>query len=66
MRNESILDQILRVALGIAFFLTAFYWLEGGWSTLLYGLGAVLLLTGIVGFCPLYRLMHITTRPQTQ
>ena len=61
--NESGIDRIIRVVLGIV--LIALAWagiVTGGLGTVLIILGAVALLTGIVGFCPLYALLKIRTR----
>ncbi|MCE5208598.1 MAG: DUF2892 domain-containing protein [Chloroflexi bacterium] len=60
--NESGLDRIIRVIVGIV--LLALYFtgaVTGGLGILFIVLGAVLLLTGIVGFCPLYALLKIKT-----
>ena len=57
MQNVGMLDRVLRVVLGIALIALVFYGPETRWG----GLGLVPLLTGIVGFCPLYRLFGINT-----
>lgn len=60
--NESNLDRIIRVIAGIA--LLAFYFtgiVTGGLGIVFVVIGALLLLTGAVGFCPLYALMKIKT-----
>lgn len=60
--NESTLDRIIRGIAGIillALALTSV--VTGALSTVLIVLGAVLLLTGLVGFCPLYALLKIST-----
>jgi len=60
--NESSLDRIIRVILGIA--LLALYFtgtVTGGLGILFIVLGAVALLTGVVGFCPLYMLLKVNT-----
>ncbi len=60
--NESSLDRFIRVILGIV--LLALYFtgtVTGGLGILFIVLGAVALLTGAVGFCPLYALLKITT-----
>lgn len=61
MRNESPLDRIFRTLLGLALLLVGFFWVGGLWQFLSYLLGAVLLVTAIVGFCPLYRVFHMST-----
>jgi hypothetical protein len=56
LRNEGTVDRTLRVVLGVAllaYALVAHAWL--GW------LGVIPLVTGLVGFCPLYRLVGIKT-----
>ncbi len=59
MTNEGILDRTIRIILGIALLSLT---LVGPQSSL--GLiGVVPLLTGLVGFCPLYRLVGIRTCP---
>ncbi len=61
--NESGLDRIIRVVLGIV--LIALYIsgaVSGGLGLVAIILGAVALLTGLVGFCPLYALLKIRTK----
>jgi hypothetical protein len=60
--NESGLDRIIRVVVGIV--LLALYFtgsVAGGLGILFVVLGAVLLITGAIGFCPLYALLKIRT-----
>ncbi|HNS63012.1 MAG TPA: DUF2892 domain-containing protein [Anaerolineaceae bacterium] len=60
--NESMTDRIVRVVLGIVLLVL-------GWGGIVTGtlgvifkwLGFIPLLTGIVGFCPLYALFKIRT-----
>lgn len=60
--NESNIDRIIRVILGVAM-------LALGWANILPGtlgivfryLGFVPLLTGLIGFCPAYALLKIRT-----
>lgn len=60
--NEGNLDRILRIVVGLA--LIAGFFLNGGgtWSWL-YLIGIVPLVTGLVGWCPLYRVFGISTCP---
>lgn len=55
-RNVGTVDKWLRVALGVALIVWA---ATGGpaWAWL----GLIPLLTGLFGFCPLYRLLGIST-----
>jgi hypothetical protein len=60
--NESGLDRIIRVITGAA--LLALYFthvLVGGLGIVTVIIGAVLLITGAVGFCPIYSLIKIQT-----
>ncbi len=60
--NESNADRVIRVVVGIV--LLALGWggvVTGGWGVFLMVIGFVSLLTGIVGFCPLYALFKFRT-----
>lgn len=60
--NESGLDRIIRVVLGIA--LLALYFtgtVTGVLGIVFIVLGAIALLTGVVGICPLYMLLKLST-----
>jgi hypothetical protein len=60
--NESGLDRIIRVIAGIALLVLFFaHVVSGGLGIVLVVIGAVLLITGVVGFCPLYAIMKIQT-----
>lgn len=55
--NEGSVDRILRVLVGLAVLSLAFV----GPKTPLGYLGLVPLITGAVGFCPLYAILKINT-----
>jgi hypothetical protein len=57
MRNEGAIDRVLRVGLGVALIALVFVGPQTPWGWL----GLVPLLTGVVGFCPLYRLVGVNT-----
>jgi hypothetical protein len=57
--NEGTLDRALRVGLGVALLALVFVGPRSLWGLV----GLVPLLTGLVGFCPLYRLLGISTCP---
>lgn len=57
MRNEGNLDRALRVIVGLVLIALVFV----GPKTPLGWIGIVPLLTGIVGFCPAYRLLGLST-----
>ena len=58
--NESGLDRAIRVVLGVALLSLVF----AGPKTLWGLVGLIPLITGAVGFCPLYRLLGISTGHQ--
>jgi len=55
--NEGGLDRVLRVIVGLGVLSLAFVGPQTPWAYL----GAIPLLTGLVGFCPLYALLGINT-----
>jgi len=56
--NEGAVDRILRIVLGIAVLSLVFVGPRTPWAWL----GLVPLLTGVIGFCPLYAVLGISTR----
>ena len=56
-RNEGTVDRVIRVVLGVALLSIVFV----GPKTLLGLIGIVPLLTGLVGMCPIYRLLGMNT-----
>lgn len=62
--NESSLDRIVRSVVGIALIaLAAAGMVAAPWLFLVWAVGAILLVTGLVGFCPLYAVLRISTLP---
>ena len=53
------LDRLIRALVGIALLELAFFWLVGGLQIGAYAIGAVLLLTALVRFCPIYRILGL-------
>jgi len=58
-RNEGALDRVLRVVVGIAILSLVFIGPQTPWAWF----GLVPLITGLVGFCPLYSLLGVRTCP---
>ena len=58
-KNEGGLDRVLRVVAGLAVLSLAFVGPKTPWAYL----GLVPLLTGALGYCPLYSLLGINTCP---
>jgi len=62
MTNEGTIDRAVRIVAGLAILSLAFV---GPQSPLGY-LGLVPLVTGVIGFCPAYRLLGLSTAPKKQ
>ncbi len=59
MTNEGTIDRILRVVVGLILISLVFVGPQTPWGWV----GIVPLLTGIVGFCPAYRIFGLSTCP---
>jgi hypothetical protein len=60
--NESSIDRIIRLVIGVAALVGAFaVGLGSVGGIILAVVGAVMLVTAAVGFCPLYRVFGIST-----
>lgn len=61
--NESTMDRVIRAVLGIVL-IYAWYalWVSGTLGIVALVIGVVLLLTGIIGWCPLYTLFGFATQ----
>ena len=57
MHNEGGLDRLLRIVVGLVVLALVFV----GPKTPLGWIGAIPLLTGLIGFCPAYRIFGIST-----
>lgn len=55
--NEGTVDRIIRVVAGAGILSLAFVGPHSPWAYL----GAIPLLTGLVGFCPLYAVLGVNT-----
>ena len=55
--NEGGLDRVLRVVVGLGVLSLAFVGPHTAWGYL----GLIPLLTGVVGFCPLYAILGVNT-----
>jgi hypothetical protein len=54
--NEGPIDRIVRVALGVALLALGIFVVRGTLGIVLDVVGAIALVTGVTGFCLLYRL----------
>ncbi len=60
--NESNTDRALRLVAGVALLILGFAVFSGVIGVVAIIVGAILTLTGAVGFCPIYALLKISTR----
>lgn len=58
-RNEHTIDRVIRVAVGVGLLSIAFVGPETPWGFL----GIVPLATGLLGSCPIYALLGVSTCP---
>jgi hypothetical protein len=61
MSNLNTWDRLIRALFGLVALELAFFWLGGGLQMAAYGVAAVLLVTALVRFCPLYKLLGISS-----
>ena len=61
-RNEGTIDRTIRIVIGLALLTLVFV----GPKTWLGLVGLVPLLTGVVGFCPLYRVINVRACPTSR
>ena len=57
--NEAIWDRMVRIVLGAGLLALVFLGPQTPWGFV----GVVPLVTGLVGFCPLYRMLGVSTCP---
>lgn len=60
--NESNIDRIIRAVVGIALLYVGFGSLGGTLGIVLGIVGAILLITGAIGFCPIYFALKLSTK----
>ena len=61
-KNEGTIDRVLRVVVGAGVLSLVFVGPQTAWGWI----GIVPLLTGIVGYCPAYSLLGVSTCPMKQ
>ncbi|MCP3938549.1 MAG: DUF2892 domain-containing protein [Actinomycetia bacterium] len=64
--NEANTERIARTVLGIVLIIVGFVAVGGTLGALLGIVGLIALVTGAVGFCPLYRLFEFSTAEKTK
>jgi len=64
--NMGKVDRIARAIVGLILVLIAFFIIAGVAQIVLWIIGGILLLTAIIGFCPLYYPFHFSTKNDYQ
>ena len=64
--NEAPWDRIIRVILGVVLLYVGFGVMSGTGGIIVGIIGLVPLITGLVGFCPLYSLFHLSTNKKSE
>jgi hypothetical protein len=64
MRNEGVVDRWLRGLVGVLLILSGPAIGASAW--MVEGIGAIVLMTAIIGWCPLYSMLHLSTRSVKQ
>ena len=59
--NEGTVDRVVRGIVGAVLLVVGIWFVGGTVGIVLDVLGAILLITGIIGFCPIYALLHVGT-----
>jgi hypothetical protein len=59
MKNILPIDRFLRLLLSVVLLEAGFFWLSGVPQLLAYLAGAVMLVTGAISFCPIYKLIGV-------
>lgn len=65
MKNIHSIDQFIRLLMGIALVELGYFWVAGTWQWIAYVAGAVMVVTATVRFCPLYRILGISSAGNT-
>ncbi|RMF02546.1 MAG: DUF2892 domain-containing protein [Chloroflexi bacterium] len=60
--NEHTVDRVVRIILGLALIWFGFFQMMGGWGLVVGFVGFIPLITGAIGWCPLYSVFKINTR----
>ena len=60
--NEASWDRIARVALGVALIIGGLVAIGGTGGYILAAVGMIPLVTGLVGWCPIYSILRIGTK----
>lgn len=60
--NVSAVDRVIRAVLGIGLLVVYFVAPQSGWTLASLIVGLVFVATAAIGWCPIYALLHVSTR----
>ena len=63
--NEGKWDRIIRVILGLVLLYVGYAMASAPWNYVAYVVGAILLITGAIGYCALYSVLKINTKGES-
>ena len=59
--NENNIDRIVRFVAALVLIVWAIFGLATPWNLIAYLVGAILGVTSVIGFCPLYKIIGMST-----
>ena len=65
-KNMGQADRWIRVILGIVLVLVGIFAATGVWAGALYAIGAILIVTSLIGTCPFYLPFNMSTKKKDQ
>ena len=65
-KNMGNTDRWIRIVLGIVLVLVGIFAATGVWAGALYAIGAILIVTSLIGTCPLYMPFNLSTKKKDQ
>jgi len=63
MRNEGNIDRVLRGIVAVVAVIVALV-VGGGWGVVFWIVAAIMALTAVLGMCPIYKVLGISTQPK--
>ena len=63
-KNEGKWDRIIRVILGLVLLYIGYALTVAPWNYVAYVVGAILLITGAIGYCAIYAVFNINTNTE--
>lgn len=65
-KNEAMWDRVARVVAGVVLLAVGFGVVGGAGGTVLGLVGLIPLVTGLIGYCPVYALLHVRTNGRNE